>query len=71
MTQRDRPSPRFDINAGNGMAVSIGRVENAQLWASSYSHSDTTPFEVQLVQPSSTVSCLLKRLCRSKLNERR
>ena len=27
MSQRDRPSPRFDIHAGGGMAVSIGRVE--------------------------------------------
>ena len=25
--RRDRPSPRFDVGAGNGMAVSIGRVE--------------------------------------------
>ena len=31
MTQRDRPSPRFDINAGNGMAVSIGRVEKCPI----------------------------------------
>lgn len=27
MTQRDRPSPRFDIHAGNGMAISVGRIE--------------------------------------------
>jgi aspartate-semialdehyde dehydrogenase len=27
MTQRDRPSPRFDIHTGDGMAISIGRVE--------------------------------------------
>ena len=26
-TERDRPSPRFDAMAGNGMAVSFGRVE--------------------------------------------
>ena len=31
MTQRDRPSPRFDIHAGNGMAVSIGRVEKCPI----------------------------------------
>lgn len=27
-TRRDRPSPRFDIHAGGGMAVTIGRVED-------------------------------------------
>ena len=26
-TRRDRPSPRFDVMAGSGMAISIGRVE--------------------------------------------
>lgn len=31
MTQRDRPSPRFDIHAGNGMAVSVGRVEKCPI----------------------------------------
>lgn len=31
MTQRDRPSPRFDIHAGAGMAVSIGRVEKCPI----------------------------------------
>ena len=27
-TRRNRPSPRFDIDAGGGMAVTIGRVED-------------------------------------------
>ena len=26
-TERDRPSPRFDAQAGAGMAISFGRVE--------------------------------------------
>ena len=30
-TRRDRPSPRFDIMAGNGMAVTIGRLERCSV----------------------------------------
>jgi len=29
--ERDRPSPRFDADAGNGMAVTVGRVEHCQV----------------------------------------
>lgn len=35
-TRRDRPSPRFDIQAGNGMALSIGRVENCAVMGLKY-----------------------------------
>ena len=33
---RDRPSPRFDIMAGKGMAVSIGRIEKCPVMGIKY-----------------------------------
>ena len=35
-SRRDRPSPRFDIQAGNGMALSIGRVESCAVMGLKY-----------------------------------
>ena len=35
-TRRDRPSPRFDIQIGNGMALSIGRVETCAVMGLKY-----------------------------------
>ena len=35
-TRRDRPSPRFDIQAGNGMALSIGRIESCSVMGLKY-----------------------------------
>ena len=34
--ERNRPSPRFDIMAGDGMAISIGRIENCAVMSIKY-----------------------------------
>lgn len=34
--QRDRPSPRFDVMAGSGMAINIGRIESCNVMTLKY-----------------------------------
>jgi aspartate-semialdehyde dehydrogenase len=35
-TRRDRPSPRFDIMNGDGMAISVGRIETCSVMTLKY-----------------------------------
>ena len=52
MEAADRPQPRLDVERGNGMTVSVGRLRRCPILGTSSSRSATTRFAVRRERPS-------------------